>query len=319
MTQIPIFVISLCYLGQSAQTPEASPPSEAAQTPQIQGEALKESETPAERVVREAADAVDGLEYLSVRVKQTIRAAGKTLESTGVYRRGPNFRSRLDLLVDVGAEVARRVNASDGRTCTLYEKILDAETYETFDVRRVMPLFETRDVSPEIRQQYFLFRLPFASPGEMLRGYLSSMRFESTSDGVLGDPPRPVVVVEGRWRDDQIPIVAQNQTAKRLDDLPEGAPQYIRLHLDKETRFPIRVELYRKDKKGAYKPLFQLDFTEVSTEKVPDSEFIFDAPTTAQPVDRTDEMVDFLNQFPEKAAAPGRLSRDEAVAEPLVP
>lgn len=319
MTQIPIFVISLCCLAQNPETIEVAPSSEPSQTPQLQAQAQEESETPAESIVREAADAVDGLEYLSVRVKQTIRAAGKTVESTGVYQRGPNFRSRLDLLVDVGAGVARRVNASDGGTCTLYEKILDAETYETFDVRRVMPLFETREVGPEIRQQYFLFRLPFASPGEMLRGYLSSMRFESTSEAVLGDPPRPVVVVDGRWRDDQIPIVAQNQTAKRLEDLPEGAPQYMRLHLDKETRFPVRVELYRKDKKGAYKPLFQLDFTDVSTERVPDSEFVFDAPTTARPVDRTEEMVDFLNQFPEKAKAPGKTSRDEAVAEPLVP
>lgn len=312
MTQIPIFLLSLCYLAQSAEPVSPAPGA----TASLPGQPAVEAETDAEKAIRAAADKIDGIEYVSVRLRQTIRAAGKAMQSAGSYKRGPNNRGRLDLLVDIGAGTATRVNASDGTTCSLYEKILDREECQSFDVKQVMSLLDNREMPPEVRQQLFL-SLPFVSPGDMLRGYLKTMHFDAMREDNLGSPPRPATLFEGRWKDNYIPVVAQDPSVKRIEDLTEGIPQYIRLYLDKETGFPVRIELFRKDKRAEYKPMFQLEFLEVQTAKIDDKEFVFDVPKSAKFRDVTAEFVQRLSELPPKTKTPSATSAAEAVAEPI--
>lgn len=298
MTQIPIFVISLTYLAQAAPASAAEPAA-----PGV--EAAAPTVTEADKFVSQAADALDKIEYLSARMLQTIHANGKTIQSTGTVLRGPGNRGRVELRVDIGSDdKALQINSSDGSTCYLYKKFFDTETCETFDVRQVVPLLESRDIPPEIRQQQFL-DLPFISVADMLRGYQKTIQFETMSDGSIGDSsPRAVTVVEGIWKADWIPLVAQNPNAKTLDDIPAPVPQHVRLSLDKETSFPLRVELYRKDKEAEYKPIYQLDFLDVRTDKLEDSQFAFAPPEGVTPTDGTAQIVELLNRIPEKPATP---------------
>lgn len=314
MTQIPILVLSLTYL---AQAPVEQAPAEAAPAADVSAplaEPKTSQPTEADKFLSQAADAIDRIEYLSARMLQTIHAGGRTIQATGLMKKGPGHRGRVDLSVDVAGAQGTRINASDGSTCYLYEKLFDQEACQTFDVRQVVPLLESRDMPPEFRQQRFM-DLPFVSTADMLRGYQKTIQFESMSEGTVGETsPRAVVVVEGSWKSDWIPLVAQNPNVRSIDDLPAPVPQYLRVSIDKETNFPLSIELYRKDKQAEYKPIYRLDFLEVRTDKLEDSEFAFTCPENLTPVDVTSQLVDELGRLPEK---PAKLA--PSVAEPLQP
>lgn len=325
MTHFPMTLMLAACLAQNPDAP--LPPAE---TPQAEIEAkpaetgakptTESTETEAERIVREAADKVDAIDYVSAKVRQTIRAGGTPIVSQGEYRRGPNFRSRFELDVDLGKSSAKRVHACDGKTGVVYEKMLDNETIESFQVDQVMPLFENRDLPPEYRRQ-LLLRMPFVKPGDMLRGYLETIHFDKVTETQLGEKdPRPAWLVEGAWREEVVPAIAHNSNIHKPEDLSGGTPQYARLYIDKETGFPLRIELFRRDTSAEYKPILTLEFLEVSNEKLADDVFTFVPPEKVRAVDVTTTLVAQLNQFPEKAKpAPTDAPKKQQVAQPLAP
>ena len=323
MSHIPTLLMVFASFAQApnAASPANSPSSESPNPAQVAPPAQPAAtpETEADKFVKAAAEKLDAIEYVSAKISQTIRAGGTPVISTGTYRSGPNYRSLFELDVDLGDAKARRVNASDGKMGVIYEKLLDKESLVIFQIAEVMPLVETRELPPELKRQ-ILLQLPFVKPGDMLRGYLESIRFEKMSESTLGASNRPVTLIEGSWRDSVVPIVAQNGNVKTVKDISGDTPQHARLYLDKETSFPLRIELFRRDDKAEYKPLFVLDFLEVKSEKLPDSDFVFVPPDKLQAVDITSTIVTQLNQFPEKpGAAANSKSNTQEVAEPLKP
>ena len=149
-----------------------------------------------------------------------------------------------------------------------------------------------------------LLRLPFAAPGDMLRGMLESMQFGPATETTLGEQPsRPTLLFEGAWKEAMLPVVAQNGNARKIDDLAGSTPQYARVYLDKETLFPLRIELFRRDRNAEYKPIYTLEFVDISNEKIADSDFTFIPPEKVVPVDITTQLVASLSSLPAKPNA----------------
>lgn len=323
MSHIPTLLIAFASFAQAA---DSAAPAALPQTPETQAaqslpntQPAEPPETEADKFVKAAAEKLDAIEYVSAKISQTIRAGGSPVLATGSYRCGPNYRSMFELDVKLGEATAKRINASDGKTGMIYEKLLDKESLVTFQIGEVMPLVENRELPPEVKRQVLL-QLPFVKPGDMLRGYLESIRFDKMSDATLGENNRPVTLIEGSWKEAIVPVVAQNGNVKNVKDIVGDTPQFARLYLDKETSFPLRIELFRRDDKAEYKPIFVLDFLEVKSEKLPDSDFTFIPPEKLQAVDITSSMVTQLNQFPEKpGATSGQKPKTQEVAQPLTP
>jgi outer membrane lipoprotein-sorting protein len=305
MTHIPTLLALSAILAQPAteatsppnpeSTPAAATPSPAPATDSTP------TESEADKQIRAAADQIDAIEFFSAKLRQTIRAGGKTVLSTGIYRRGPDGRSYFELDVTLGKSAAKRIHASDGKTGIIYEKLLDNETLQTFLVAEVIPLMESRVMTQEVKRD-LLLRLPFAAPGDMLRGMLESMRFAPATETTLGDEPtRAALLYEGEWKEAMLPVVAQNGNARKIDDLAGSTPQYARIYLDKETQFPLRVELFRRDRKAEYKPIYTLEFVDVSNQRIADADFTFVPPDKVVPVDITTQLVASLSSLPAKA------------------
>jgi outer membrane lipoprotein-sorting protein len=305
MSHIPSILLSLSLFAQSPDpTASPTPPAvQAAVPPPVEAPPAAPVETEAAKFVRESADRVDAIEYVNARIRQTIRASGKAIVSQGVYRRGPAYRSLLELDFELGNASAKRVQASDGKTAIVYEKLLGDESLTSFQVNEVMTLIETRELPADQKRQLYL-RLPFVRPGDMLRGYVETIAFDKISDATVGESnPRTVALVEGVWKEELIPLVTGNGNIKKAEDIPGLTPQYARLYLDKETRFPLKIELYRRDKKAEYKPIFTLEFLDVANEKLNDSDFTFNPPETVKSVDMTAQMVAQLSVFEKKLSS----------------
>lgn len=292
MPHIPTLLYILSLLGQAPES--AAPAAE-------KKEAAAAEKTDAEKFLEESSGKIDAIASISAKLRQTIHAAGQTVVSTGVYARGPDQKARFQLEVDLATTKPQRVHACDGKTCFYYEKVLDKETLETFDAQQVLPLLEEREI-PEPARKQLSMKLPFVKPGDMLRGYLKEFHFDKMSQTTLGkENPRLVTLLEGSWRKEMLGAVSQGSTVNSVEDLPGTTPQYVRLYLDKETRFPLRIELFRKDKEAEYKPVYVLEFLEVDTQReIPASEFTFRVPESVTPVDTTKQLVDQLEQLPKK-------------------
>ncbi len=324
MTHIPTLLALSAILAQTASeaTPPTSPepPPAAASPNQSPATESAPTESEADKQIRAAADQIDAIEFFSAKLRQSIRAGGKTVLSTGVYRRGPDGRSYFQLDVELGKSTAKRIHASDGKTGIIYEKLLENESLQTFLVAEVMPLMESRIMTQEVKRD-LLLRLPFAAPGDMLRGMLESMRFGPATETTLGEEPsRPTLLFEGEWKEAMLPVVAQNGNARKIDDLGGSTPQYARVYLDKETQFPLRVELFRRDRKAEYKPIYTLEFIDVSNQKIADTDFTFIPPDKVVPVDITTQLVASLSSLPAKPNAETKVpAGKQRIEESLTP
>ncbi|MBY0588074.1 hypothetical protein K2X85_12910 [bacterium] len=320
MTHIPTLLALSAIFAQSATEPAGTSPTPAVQTSPAETPPAAPTESEADKAIRVAADQVDAIEFFAAKVRQTIRAGGKSVISNGIYRRGPEGRSYFELNVELGKSTGRRIHASDGKTGIIYEKLLDAETLQTFLVADVVPLMDSRVMTPEMKRDLML-RLPFAAPGDMLRGLLDSMQFKPLEESNVGEnPSRPALVYEGMWKDAIIPMVAQNGNARKVEDLAGSTPQFARVYIDKETLFPLRVELFRRDQKAEYKPIYLLEFLDINNQKIADADFTFVPPEKVVPVDITTQLVASLSSLPAKGVAePKAIENKQRVEESLTP
>src|SRR5690606_16130713 len=128
---------------QSAQTPNpvASEPAPAVAAPGVNptpadGQAAPEQTPDSEldKFLKETADKIDAIPYVSAEIIQTIRLADRQIRSTGVYKKGPDYQLRFELDVEMGDATGKRINVSDGKVAYKYEKVTDVESLQTYDL-----------------------------------------------------------------------------------------------------------------------------------------------------------------------------------------
>lgn len=313
MPYLPILV--LLALGPAQAAPKGSPePTAAPKEATADSKAeTKPSTTPAPRVdteaekyLKAAADKLDKYDFVSAQIRQVVRVGEQQIESTGIYEKGPQFRARFELNVSLGDAVGKRISICDGKVGYRYQKILDSETLETFKMDELVGLLEQKEIPEQARNTLDVL-LPMLHPGKMLRSYLDTATFDKMSGGEWGG--RRVQVLEGNWTS---PVVQQLVGAPVADLTQIGGdlPQYLRIYLDEESGWPIRVALFRRDKSAEYKPLFVLEFLKLSIGKpIPDENFQFVPPPNVVPQDVSNNLLLSLRTLKDKGVSePGKES-----------
>ncbi|QDU63264.1 hypothetical protein Pan216_41420 [Planctomycetes bacterium Pan216] len=278
-------------LAQEPATPQAAPPQEP-------------KAGRFDRLVQEAAEKIDAIDYVSATMKQIVHVGDQAIIAEGTYKIGPDGRALTEMRVPIDDQVGTRLTISNGKIGYRYSKIFENETLEEFQMGKILPLLEQKQIPPMIRRQFDL-RIPSVHPGDMLRGYLDTIKFDELKEESFGgDPPRDVKVVEGQWRREAISAVTQNPNAKAIEDIKGTIPQHVRLFLDAKTSWPLRVELFRRDDRGEFKPLYELEYQHVVIgEEIPDEEFQFTPPEKLVAQDMTPIIVSQLEALPNKNQA----------------
>jgi outer membrane lipoprotein-sorting protein len=276
-------------------------------------DAKKPSESEADKFVRASADKLENLDHISAKMRQVIHFPDQDITATGIYKRGPNHRGRIELDVQTGEAAGKRIQVCDGKTAYIYEKLLDAEDVKKIDIRQVITMLERKEIVPDVRT-FFMARLPLVRPADMLRGYLNVVTFTKMTPQEVGK--RKVVVVEGQWKDEVLASLAGKANATP-NDLPGLTPQRIRVVFDAESRWPLRIELFRRDEHALFKPIYSLEFPDLELgKKLPDQDFTWQVPTHLIPQDLTPLLLQELKAASTAASTRGSAATKTAADSP---
>lgn len=280
-----------------------------------------EPETDADKFVKKAADAIDAVQYVDAKIQQTIRISEQSITSKGVYKKAPGYKARFELDVDLGEATGKRLVVSDGSIGYWYRKVLEVEELQLIEIAKIIDLIEKKDL-PQPNKRRVLAQLPIVQSGDMLRGYLGSVTFTKLSEKTIGEQEkRKVVVVEGHWRKKAIDALTGRPGVADLESLGANLPQYVRLYIDAETSWPLKIELFRRDKEAEWKPVFTLEFPSVVIgKKIPDSEFAWKPPEKLTATNVTNEWLSFLQNLKDKPSAAAKTqdsSAAGAVSKPI--
>lgn len=288
-------------------------------------------QTELDKYVAEMANRIDQIDYISAEFVQVIHIGEQEIRAKGVYRKGPRFHSRFELDVNIDGSLGHRVNVCDGKTGYRYEKVHDAEILESFHMDQILPILEKSNMpAPHLRQVFA--QLPVLRPGDMLRGYLESMTFTKSEQQSLGaDQKWSVKSVDGEWKPNALANLGVDGQVSG-DGSAAPIPKDVRLYIDEKSGWPVKVELFTRDKSNQRKTVFVFEFRKVSFgDPLPDQEFAFVPPKNLEAQDVTPFIInrlqvynsdDSLTATPEAAAlaAPAAVNNDAppAAANPAV-
>jgi len=128
-----------------------------------------------------------------------------------------------------------------------------------------------------------------------------TMNFEAMKDE--GGDDNANVIVQGRWKPEY-----QNRWPKGKDDsLPSFIPDFVRITVDRQTHFPVRIvyvkRVVEKEKK-VHRPLVSLKFSNIDFDKpIGDQEFTFEPGEGVIPQDITRQYLDSIKQSEGAAGA----------------
>jgi outer membrane lipoprotein-sorting protein len=269
-----------------------------------------EPETPADKIVKEAAKKLEKVKWVSAKIHMKSQTDQTPLILTGTYRRGPDYRIRVELETKRGEAFGRKVQVCDGKTVFWDESVLESRTIRLLELRSILDEIEKKVIPAETYEQIIksigIQMVP--DPTLMLNGYLAQVTFTNSAVGPSFGG-RKTTVVEGHWRKAVIARITNNPGATSIEQL--GAyPQYVRLVIDDVTGFPLRFEIYLRTNTVEYKPIVEIEFQEPAfPESLPDAEFAYRSklPTNVPTADVTQQMLATLRaglqQFPNKAGA----------------
>lgn len=145
----------------------------------------------------------------------------------------------------------------------------------------------------------------------LLTSFERTMLFDSMKNQTWQG--RPVIVIEGGWRQETVQRIAQ-QMGPQLQTIANLIPDRVRVYFDEQTLFPTRV-LYRKQVAAdppSYVPMLSIEFTDVEfPAEVDPEEFRYVPPRGVDEVDETQMYVQMIEQMRAAAqAAAGGLPVD---------
>lgn len=138
------------------------------------------------------------------------------------------------------------------------------------------------------------------------------MKFSTLKEESLRS--RPVYLIQGTWNDDAAKRWLGDPTKRPKDAaLPMFVPDEVRISLDRETGFPLRVQYLKKmPDRDLMRPMLTLDFLDVAlNEPIDPREFQYEPPDRVTPVELTPMYLDQLKPLtaPAVPAQPGSPSR----------
>jgi len=244
---------------------------------------------------------------ISAKVVEKVEILEKSYKAEGRYLQTalkPNdWHMRMELVVKVGDSEGALLEVCDGEVLwtrvevDLGRKKEKKEVKEASVTRRNVTeiMSAARKLGDPKTEMALIASLGLGGLPALLAAIEQDMQFTEASESILRD--RPVTVIHGAWTEAFGQKLTGNQPGQAKSTLlPAFIPEAVRIYVDRETGFPLRI-LYLKKLVGreVFKPLLTLDFLDVSlNEPINPAEFDYKAPEGVTPVEQTKAFVDML-------------------------
>ncbi|MEZ5944213.1 MAG: hypothetical protein R3C18_22720 [Planctomycetaceae bacterium] len=265
----------------------------------------KEAAARAQQVLNEARELLFTSPAIRAKITQTAQFGEYRVRSEGSYRCKPGFRYRLQYAVQLDELEGQFLEISDGnilhtvRTLVALNAASDSAQDDVEvtkrDIQRIKQEIAKHlgDQDAEKAAEVGLGGLP-----SILASLDRTMEFDRVVEGKIGD--RPVTTIQGAWRADRRnEILSQlGPVGNQLDPL---IPDLVRVAIDTETKFPVRIQYLKKydAETVTYTPMLTLAFSDVrfgAAAEVDDFDFSFIPPQNLQVDDQTPEYIELIKQ-----------------------
>jgi hypothetical protein len=295
--------------------PEAQPAGGAAE-PRSPAAELKHAREQLQKCTTISAKVVEKIEVL----EKSYKAEGRYLQTA---LKPNDWRMRLELVVKIGKSEGALLEICDGEVLWTRLEIdqsgkqdKKAPKDQMLTRRNVAEIMSAARKLGDVKvEKDLIVALGLGGLPALIAAIEQDMKFDATTEGTLRD--RPVSVVHGTWSDafaqklrgpQQQP---QQQATPSL--LPVFVPDAVRIYIDRETGFPLRI-MYLKNLVGRgtadnpiQKPMVTLDFLDVVlNQPINNQDFDYQPPEGVTPIEQTKAFVDRLTPPESKSpAGPG--------------
>jgi hypothetical protein len=226
---------------KTASTPPgSSPPGFKVETDPSKTEPA-EPPTEAEKFLDEAVKKVRALESVSADITQTAEVLNQKFELKGQYLKAPNNKVRLQLtLGGLQSASGSMLQVSDGETLWDVQTVIDSQSYRKRRIGAILEKVNDPRMDVTLREQ-ILSQLGFAGPESLLIGLRKAIKFDSMTEDTLDG--KPVVIVQGEWKDRSALVAPGQQALPTNAPLPAYVPSIVRAWIGKDNGWPYQIRL----------------------------------------------------------------------------
>ena len=252
---------------------------------------------------------------IKAEMEQSVSMGNQKFQVTGRYvSSGQKLRLEYTIPPDQGV-AGSLLEICDGKDLWSLMTVGDIKRVTHRDVEQIKAAAQgTRNV----RDVVLTAELGLGGLTALMASFERTMIFEAMKEESGDDGPR--IVVQGKWK----PEVVAYWPRSKDELLPPFAPDFVRIWIDPQTLFPVRISYIKrvieKDKK-VYRPMVTLKFRNVEFESaINDEEFTFVNPPGVVPEDITRQFLDRMKKSAEAgaAAAAAAAAAVAPVAKPAV-
>ncbi len=286
-------------------------------------------------LINEAINQVATLDSVSADLVQTVEMLNQTLTITGRFVKAPGSRVYLELTVGGANETnCRTLQVCDGVTLWDLQEIADTRFFTRLSLKPIMERLAAPDLEPKIRETT-LGQISLGGVDSLLAGLQSFYKFTSVDAeaGMVDD--KPVWIVHGTWTSTRglLAVGSRPDSPPRL--LPPYIPGEATVYLGKADYWPYKVVLVGTQPSvpmdtrrlglngepiGARSSIIKLEPTRIvliysnvnRLPTIPAGRFQAPAPRGITVEDRTQSIIDAIDQAPKLQAAK---KKTEAVQE----
>lgn len=242
--------------------------------------------------MRKARDLLGKHPSISAQLVETVVMFDRSVKMDGRYLQMSDHRLRFEVKLRVGGTVGSLVEVCDGEILWSRQDIGKEQQVTRRNVKQIL---EAAQKAGNIPENILAADLGLGGLPSLLATIEQSFDFDGLKDDTLRE--RPIVIIQGQWK--------AHMAANLRGQLPEGqfppyVPDIVRVSLDRETQFPLRIMYLKKvPERDTLRPLLTLDFLDVKLgEPIDPKEFTFVVPERVQPVELTERYLQRIQQPP---------------------
>jgi outer membrane lipoprotein-sorting protein len=284
----------------------------------------EEPPTEAERVIDLAIKKLTALKSVSAELLEKVEMLNQKFTIKGRYLRAEGTRVYLSLTVQGLADSeGTTLQVCDGETLWDYEQLFNNQIYRKMSIKPVLERLNSPDLDPKAKDS-ITTGMGFSGPETLLVGLRRTLKFDQKEEGELDG--RKVWILRGTWRNRQGLALPNSQPAPATGILPPYVPMDGTLYLGKDDGWPYKLVLVGRKPTGIIDTRLKgmdgrVIGSQRSIEKIEPTrieliysnvklnvvirveEFAFTAPSTANPEDNTQAIVNTLDRAIQSEAA----------------
>jgi hypothetical protein len=199
-----------------------------------------------------AGESLARLSNFAAKIRVQSELYGESLQGNGHYLQGDPRQQQLryELKMQLQNHISSLLQVSDGDYLWIHETVFNGTTLRRVDLRRFWEAArsQTLPAGPKL-----LVGLAWGGLPRVLRDFDRSFQFRFVTASNVGTAP--TWLLEGSWKPAELVHVFPDRKpdleqggAFDLEKLPDHLPQRVRLHLERNTLMPRRVEFQRTGK-----------------------------------------------------------------------